>query len=69
MRLILNLLIKIVKGFLAVVKELIEQSWTLIGMFVAWIVLTGSAKSVVGTVIVLNLIVWMVTLWWRRPKD
>jgi hypothetical protein len=36
--------------------------WTLLGMFAAWLVLEGSAKTTVGYAIILVLIVWLVTI-------
>jgi hypothetical protein len=38
-------------------------------MFIAWVVLTGSAKTVVGYAILLTLIVWAVTYRLRNPKE
>jgi hypothetical protein len=38
-------------------------------MFIAWVVLTGSAKTVVGYAIILTLIVWAVTYRLRNPKE
>ena len=42
-------------------NDLIGQLWTLLGMFVAWIVLEGSAKTVVGWCIIASLVIWMAT--------
>jgi hypothetical protein len=42
-------------------NDLIGQLWTLLGMFVAWIVLEGSAKEVVGWCIIASLVVWVAT--------
>jgi hypothetical protein len=42
-------------------NDIIGQLWTLLGMFVAWIVLEGSAKTVVGYCIIASLVVWIVT--------
>ena len=42
-------------------KDLIDQLWTLLGMFVAWVVLEGSAKHVVGWCILGSLALWMLT--------
>ena len=50
-------------------KDMIDQLWTLLGMFIAWVVLDGSAKTVVGYAIVGTLIVWAVTYPLRNPKD
>ena len=41
--------------------DLFNQVWTLLGMFIAWVVLEGSAKTVVGYAIVMCLIVWIAT--------
>jgi hypothetical protein len=49
--------------------DLLSQTWTLLGMGVAWVVLDGSAKTVVGYSIVLTAIVWAATYWLRNPKD
>jgi hypothetical protein len=40
-------------------NDLIGQLWTLLGMFVAWIVLEGSAKTVIGWCIIVSLVIWM----------
>jgi hypothetical protein len=55
-----------VKGFL---NDIIGQLWTLLGMFVAWVVLEGSAKEVVGWCIIVSLGIWIVTYRLRNPKD
>ena len=44
-----------------VLKDMIEQLWTLLGMFIAWVVLDGSAKTIVGYAIVATLIAWAIT--------
>jgi len=44
-----------------VIKDMIDQLWTLLGMFIAWVVLDGSAKTVVGYAIIGTLIAWAVT--------
>jgi hypothetical protein len=42
-------------------KDLVNQIWTLLGMFIAWTVLDGSAKTIVGYAILLALIIWVTT--------
>lgn len=51
------------------VKDMIEQLWTLLGMFIAWVVLDGSAKTVVGYAIVGTLVAWSVTYPIRNKED
>ncbi len=43
--------------------------WTLLGMFIAWVVLEGSAKTVVGYAIIATLIVWIITFSIRNAED
>ena len=50
-------------------NDIIGQIWTLLGMFVAWIVLEGTAKEVVGWGITLALIVWVVTFPLRKDDE
>lgn len=40
---------------------MLDQAWTLLGMFVAWLVLEGSAKTVTGYAIILTTIIWVLT--------
>ena len=50
-------------------RDVLDQLWTLLGMFVAWIVLDGSAKDVVGLAIVWSAAVWVLTYRLRNPKE
>jgi len=54
---------------LKILRDMIEQLWTVLGMFIAWVVLDGSAKTVVGYAIIGTLIAWAVTYRLRNPKD
>ena len=49
------------KFLTALVKDVIDQAWTLLGMVVAWLVLEGSAKELTGNLILITLLVWIVT--------
>jgi len=53
----------------SLLKDMIDQAWTLLGMFVAWVVLEGSAKDVVGMLIWITLGVWVITFPLRYEKD
>jgi len=48
---------------------MIDQLWTLLGMFIAWVVLDGSAKTIVGYAIIGTLLAWGITYPLRNPKD
>jgi hypothetical protein len=50
-------------------RDIVDQAWTLLGMFVAWLVLDGSAKTITGYAIVVTLIFWTLTYPLRNPKD
>jgi hypothetical protein len=50
-------------------RDLIDQSWTLLGMAVAWLVLEGSARDVTGLLILVTLLVWILTFRIRNPKE
>jgi len=49
--------------------DMVDQLWTLLGMFIAWVVLDGSAKTIVGYAIIGTLIAWAITYPLRNPKD
>ena len=51
------------------IKDLIDQSWTLLGMIVAWLVLEGTAKDLTGNLILITLSIWIITFRLRNPKD
>ena len=50
-------------------SDIANQLWTLLGMFVAWVVLEGSAKTVVGYAILASSVIWGFTFKLRNPKD
>jgi len=50
-------------------SDLANQIWTFVGLFSAWLVLTGSAKTVVGYAILISLFLWITTFRLRNPKD
>lgn len=50
-------------------SDIVNQLWTLLGMFIAWVVLDGSAKTIVGYAIVGSTIIWGITFKLRNPKD
>ena len=54
------------KGLL---KDLANQIWTFVGLFAAWLVLTGSAKKVVGYAIELSIFLWIATYPLRNHED
>ena len=53
---------KLLTWFANAFIETLNQLWTLLGMFVAWCVLDGSARVVVGYAILLTLVMWLITI-------
>jgi hypothetical protein len=54
------------KFLVGLLKDIIDQAWTLLGMAVAWLVLEGSAKELTGNLIVITLAIWVITYPLRR---
>ena len=50
-------------------SDLANQIWTFVGLFSAWLVLTGSAKTVVGDATLISLFMWIATFRLRNPKN
>lgn len=63
---------KIIKGFInwvwEAVKESIAQVWTLLGFFIAWLTLTGTAQDVVGLATIVATVIWLVTIPLRKEE-
>ena len=64
---------KIIKGFFnwiwEAVKDSIAQVWTLLGFFIAWLTLTGTAQDVVGLATIAATVIWLVTIPLRKEED
>ena len=58
-----------VRIFKNIIKDLIDQAWTLLGMFIAWVVLDGSAKTVVAYGIMLTTAIWIITSPFRNREE
>ena len=50
-------------------KDMVDQLWTLLGMFIAWVVLDGSAKTIVGYAIMCTLFAWVSTYPIRNREE
>jgi hypothetical protein len=48
------------------VKETLNLSWTLVGLVIATLTLTGSAQQVTGLATIITLGIWLITLGWRK---
>mgnify|MGYP001150428750 FL=1 len=59
---------KLWKWFISALKETLNLSWTLVGLVIATLTLTGSAQQVTGLATVITLVVWLLTLGFRNGK-
>jgi hypothetical protein len=63
-------MMKIIKAILRyiweVIKESIAQVFTLLGFFIAWLTLTGSAQQVVGVATLIATAIWLATIPLRK---
>ena len=50
------------KWLIDAVKESIAQIFTLLGFFIAWFTLTGTAQDIVGIAIVVSTAIWLLTI-------
>lgn len=50
------------KWLIDAIKESIAQIFTLLGFFIAWFTLTGTAQDIIGISIVVSVIIWLVTI-------
>ena len=68
----MNLLGKMLKGLIKWFRdagmELIAQAFTLLGFFIAWLTLTGSARDIVGIAVLAVTVVWLITIPLRKEK-
>ena len=64
---------KIIKGLFSwlweAVKESIAQVWTLLGFFIAWLTLTGTAQDIVGIATIVATAIWLITIPLRKEED
>jgi hypothetical protein len=50
------------KWVIDAIKESIAQIFTILGFFIAWFTLTGSAQDIVGVAIIVSIAIWLITI-------
>jgi hypothetical protein len=69
----LKIIIKIIKGFLGWIRdailESINQVFTILGFFIAWLTLTGTARDIVGLATLASLAIWLITIPLRKDEE
>ena len=59
---------KLWSWLVTIIKETLNLSWTLVGLIIATLTLTGSAQQVTGLATVITLAVWLLTIGFRKEK-
>ena len=57
---------KFFKWLKSILKETLAQTFTLLGFFIAWLTLTGTAQDIVGVAIIVSLGLWLLTIGFRK---
>jgi hypothetical protein len=58
-----------VKFLKALVKDLLDQVWTLVALAIGYIVLDGTARTLTGWLIIGTLAVWVLTFPLRYERE
>ena len=57
---------KIWNWLIEIIKETLNLSWTLVGLIIATLTLTGSAQQITGLATIITLVVWLLTIGFRK---
>ncbi len=57
---------KLWKWFVEAIKETLNLSWTLVGLIIATLTLTGQAQQVTAIATVITLAIWLLTIGFRK---
>ena len=60
---------KLWSWFIEAIKETLNLSWTLVGLVIATLTLTGAAQQVTGLATLITLVIWLLTIGFRKGKD
>ena len=57
---------KLWSWFVESIKETLNLSWTLVGLIIATLTLTGSARQITGLATIITLGIWLITIKFRK---
>ena len=60
---------KLWSWLVTIIKETLNLSWTLVGLVIATLTLTGSAQQITGLATIITLAIWLLTIGFRKDKD
>ena len=59
---------KVWNWLIEIIKETLNLSWTLVGLVIATLTLTGSAQQITGLATIITLVIWLLTIRFRKDK-
>ena len=59
---------KLWNWFVEAIKETLNLSWTLVGLVIATLTLTGSARQITGVATIITLAIWLLTISFRKGE-
>ena len=59
---------KLLSWFVQAIKETLNLSWTLVGLVIATLTLTGSAQQITGLATIITLGIWLLTIGFRKGE-
>ncbi len=59
---------KLWSWFVQAIKETLNLSWTLVGLVIATLTLTGSAQQITGLATIITLGIWLLTIGFRNGE-
>ena len=59
---------KLWSWIVAAIRETLNLSWTLVGLVIATLTLTGSAQQITGLATIITLVIWLLTIGFRSDK-
>ena len=60
---------KLWSWLIAAIKETLNLSWTLVGLVIATLTLTGSAQQITGLATIITLVIWLLTIGFRKDQE
>ena len=59
---------KVWNWLIEIIKETLNLSWTLVGLVIATLTLTGSAQQITGLATIITLAIWLLTIGFRKGE-
>ncbi len=57
---------KLWNALVIAIKETLNLSWTLVGLVIATLTLTGQAQTITATATLVTLLIWILTIGFRK---